>query len=250
MNGRGHGRNQAWSKILSFLMIASMLLSLVPAGPVLAAPAGTGLQFNGTNQYVKFASSVGLGAKAFTVETWFKRTGAGVATYTGSGGVAAVPLVAKGMAESDANALDVNYFLGIDGTTGVLAADFEECNPTTNPADCPAGGTAGLNHPVKGTTVIANNTWYHAAVTYDGQIWSVYLNGQYEAGKDLGATRYPRWDSTQLVSLATALQSSGNPGSSSGYGPGYFQGAMDEVRIWNVARTQAEIQATMNQEVT
>jgi len=37
-----------------------------------------------------------------------------------------------------------------------------------------------------------------------------------------------------------------------GWNPGfdeYFQGKIDEVRIWNIARTQEEIQADMNQPI-
>jgi hypothetical protein len=30
----------------------------------------------------------------------------------------------------------------------------------------------------------------------------------------------------------------------------YLKGALDEVRIWNVARTQAQIQSSMNQHLT
>ena len=42
----------------------------------------------------------GLGLQNFTVETWFKRTGTGVAVSTGTNGVTAVPLVTKGSAET------------------------------------------------------------------------------------------------------------------------------------------------------
>ena len=197
------------------------------------------LQFDGINDYVTFGQASGLGATTFTLETWFKKTGNGQTTSTGSFGVIAVPLLTKGMGEDDLTNLDMNYFLGID-TTGVLAADFEECNSTTG--GCPAGGSAGLNHPVIGTTVIQNNIWYHAAATYDGRYWNLYLNGQLDGQADVGATRYPRWDSIQHAGLGTALQSSGLPGTTSGYGPGYFQGMIDEARIWNHARTQTEIQ--------
>ena len=66
----------------------------------------------------------------------------------------------------------MNYFLGIDSASDVLVADFEEG----------AGGTTpGLNHPVYGVTTIQNNTWYHAAATYDGSKWRLFLNGSLEA---------------------------------------------------------------------
>ena len=55
------------------------------------------------------------------------KTGAGVTISTGTGGLAAaVPVVTKGQRRVRNSNVDTNYFFGID-TTGVLAADFEEC---------------------------------------------------------------------------------------------------------------------------
>ena len=59
----------------------------------------------------------------------------------------------------------MNYFLGIRQSDGVLAADFEDT-------------ATGLNHPVAGVTPIpANGAWHHAAATYDGTTWRLYLDG-------------------------------------------------------------------------
>jgi hypothetical protein len=63
----------------------SPLSSAVLATP--NAAAGAALQFNGSNQYVTFGQAAGtslLGVNTFTLETWFKRTGAGVGTATGT----------------------------------------------------------------------------------------------------------------------------------------------------------------------
>ena len=90
----------------------------------------------------------------------------------------------------------MNYFLGIDSTTRVLAADFE---------DTASGG----NHPVLGTTAICDGVWYHAAATYDGTTWRLYLNGELETaarGRQLHAAR-PTASSTR--GSATAMTSTG-----------------------------------------
>ena len=116
-----------------------------------------------------FPQSAGHGAATFTLETWFRRDGAGTATFTGTGGVTAIPLVTKGMAEVEGTNQDMNYFLGIRQSDGVLAADFED-------------NATGLNHPVAGVTAIpANGTWHHAAATYDGTTWRLYLDGVLDA---------------------------------------------------------------------
>ena len=243
----------AISRILNGLLILTLLLRPVgvPSVNALAAPAGTALQFNGSSQYVTFGSSAGtatgLGVQTFTIETWFKRTGTGVTTSTGTGGLtSAIPLVTKGRGENENSTVDMNYFFGID-TTGVLAADFEECARAQSgcPATTSNATQGGQNYPVRGSTTIQNNVWYHAAVTYDGRYWKLYLNGALETmtGADTGAARLPRWESIQHAGIGTAMNSTG-------VAAGFFAGVIDEVRIWNVVRTQDEIQADMYTELT
>ena len=53
-------------------------------------PSNSAVRFDGVNDYVTFGPAAGaaeLGATMFTLETWFKREGPGVATSTGTGGV-------------------------------------------------------------------------------------------------------------------------------------------------------------------
>ena len=204
-------------------------------GQLLTPAFGVGLGFTAaTTSYVTFGAAPGLATPQFTLETWFKRTGAGVGTSTGSGGIAsAVPLIAKGRAEAEGSNVDMNYFFGIDATSGKLVADFEEG----------AGGTGplGLNHPVSGTAVVTSNVWHHAAATYDGTTWKLYLDGALDGS--LAVNQPARGDSIQYASLATAM-------TSTGAAAGFFQGALDEARVWNFARTQAQIQASKDFEVT
>jgi len=183
------------------------------------------LQFDGVNDYVTFgAATAELGASNFTVEVWFKRTGAGTTADTGIGGIDAVPLVSKGRGELETAGLNCNYFLGINGN--VLAADFEELS--------------GPNHPVSGSSTIAYDEWNHAAATYDGSALKIYLNGQLEGATLVSAT--PDYTSTQHAALGSALNSSGAT-------EGFFSGLLDEARIWNYARSQVEIQTEMYNEL-
>ena len=126
--------------------LASPASATVSATP--SASAATSLQLNGTSQYVTFGAAPGLNAQDFTLELWFRRTGTGVGTSTGTGGIAnAIPLITKGRAEAETPAnLNMNYFLGIDATTGQLVADFEEHASTA------------ANHPVTGTTVVTRTS--------------------------------------------------------------------------------------------
>lgn len=197
------------------------------------AIAQYGLYFNGSNQYATFGSAAALGSTTFTLECWFYKSGTGVGASTGSGGISSgIPLIAKGRGEADGSNLDMNYFLGINSSTNVLCADFEEGTGQASP---------GLNHPVYGVTPICNNVWYHAAATYDGTTWKIYLNGNLEA--TLAVNRLPQSLSIQHASLATALNSTG-------VASGFFNGKLDEVRIWNYSRTQADIQNNLALEIS
>jgi len=81
--------------VLSFLLFTSAQIQ-----------SQTGLQFDGSNDYVTFGPAIGtgtggLGADNFTLECWFMRTGSGTQTNTGTGGIFAIPLITKGRGEAD-----------------------------------------------------------------------------------------------------------------------------------------------------
>ena len=203
-------------------------------------PGYSALSLGKSSAYVRFPVDV-LHLKAFTLETWFRREGPGVSNTTGTSGIVqAIPLIAKGAAEAEGTTADENFLLVIDDATDVIAADFEECDPATQGPDCTTGGTAGLNHPILGVTPIVNNTWYHAAVTFDGNKWQLFLNGSLE--RELVVGRRPRWDNTAPVGLGTSM-------TTGGAAQGFFDGTLDEVRIWDSARSQAEIRSTMNEQI-
>ncbi len=98
-----------------------------------------------------------------------------------------------------------------------------------------SGQNPGLNHPVTGSTTLVNDTWYHAAATYDGVTWRLYVNGQPDG--QLTVNRPTRADSIQHAAVGTAMNSTGAAA-------GSFNGIIDEVRIWSVARTSQDIRAT------
>jgi glucose/arabinose dehydrogenase/predicted phage tail protein len=93
------------------------------------------------------------------------------------------------------------------------------------------GGTVGgdVNY-VSGPTAIPVNTWTHVALSYDGATLRLYVNGTQvatrAAGGPIQATTNPLWIGSNT------------------YGED-FQGLIDEVRIYNRALTQAEIQSDM-----
>ena len=90
---------------------------------------------------------------------------------------------------------------------------------------------------VTSTTTAALNTWYHVAATYDGTTTKIYVNGVLEASANFTGANY-----------ATA-----NPLTLGGSVSGtvwQLKGSMDEARIWNTARTAAQIQNNINNTLT
>src|SRR4030095_8824121 len=69
-------------------------------------------------------------------------------------------------------------------------------------------------------------------------------NGVLEAEQFVGVA--PRFDSIQHAALGTALQGNPNAGLPHPTPPSFFDGTLDEVRIWNTARSAADIRASMN----
>jgi hypothetical protein len=228
----------------TFFCLASLLASLF-AGSInfLTATASSSKALQGLNEasivldgsdsYVDFSNPTKLHLTAFTVECWFRRDGSGNSTSTGSYGITHVlPLVARGIDEGETANTDINYFLGIDTTQNVLAFDIEEGSGGSNPS---------LNHPLFGNTPITDGVWDHAAATYDGTNMRLYLNGTLE--NELMVGQPADSASNAYVSIGSALNTSGEAS-------GYFDGAIDEVRIWNRALSQAEIRTSLTQKIS
>ncbi len=79
-----------------------------------------------------------------------------------------------------------------------------------------------------GAATLSANTWYHIAGTYDGSTLRVYINGVQDGSAACAISVY---DNTALQVRFGSDQNGGN----------HFLGQMDEVRIWNVARTAGQL---------
>ncbi len=101
-------------------------------------------------------------------------------------------------------------------------------------ASRPAGYVqiGGVDRPVTGTAAVSTAAWTHLAVTYDGANMRMYVNGALV--RTVAQTGTP-------VASAEPLRIGGN----ASWGE-YFTGLIDDVRIYNRALTQAEVQGDMN----
>jgi len=85
----------------------------------------------------------------------------------------------------------------------------------------------GQSPALQGTTTISNNVWHHVVGTYDGSTMEVYVNGVLENSAshtgDIRAVNFVRIGGHSWPTL-------------------YFNGLIDEVRIYNRALSSAEIQ--------
>ena len=149
----------------------------------------------------------------------------------GTGGLlTAVPLVTHGAPQAEGSDVDANWILGINDTADVIAADFEDT-------------ATGLNHPVSGVTPITKNVWHHAAATYDGTTWRLYLDGNLEATEVENAAPEVRLDPARGARDDAPLR---DRNARSGSSPA----SLDEPRVWNRALSATEIQTGMSQQLT
>lgn len=123
------------------------------------------------------------------------------------------------------------YDLSIDSTGNVLFSLYTSGPPISTT-------TVTTTAPV-----IALNTWYHVSATWDGIVgaghsnyMSLYINGVLDPD--------PATASTQVSGDTT-----GSPLTIGSDGINDFTGAIDEVRVWDIARSRDAIRATMCKKV-
>lgn len=101
-------------------------------------------------------------------------------------------------------------------------------------APYPAGtiNVGGTDQSTPGTAALPLGTWTHLATTYDGSSLRLYVNGAQVGTRAITGS---------MATSTSPLRIGGN----APWGE-YFHGLIDEVRLFNRARTAAEIQADMN----
>jgi len=92
-------------------------------------------------------------------------------------------------------------------------------------------GTGSSYYSTTVDSVISTPGWYHVATTFDGTNYKLFLNGE------------EVWSTTRNRNLIPANTSIKTIGVN-------FLGEMDDLRLWDVARTESEIKADMNKRLT
>ena len=86
------------------------------------------------------------------------------------------------------------------------------------------------------TSTLNEKQWYHVAATYDGATLKLFLNGTLVASSAISGA----------ITTDTSLLTIGrNPTA----GDSYFKGKIDEVRVFNVALTDSQVQRIVYQEI-
>ena len=115
-------------------------------------------------------------------------------------------------------------------------------SPDTGPHTFGVRVAAGANVPSRryGTTVRSLNAWYHVAGVYDAaaRTLDIYVNGVWNNGVLTGTVPASQINSAVTVNIGRR---------SGGF---YFNGVIDDVRIYNRALSVPEIQADMNTPVS
>jgi hypothetical protein len=175
-------------------------------------PRGGSLSLNGTTAYAEAPDAAELHVSDWTVEVWFKDEHSSYSHPRAR-------IVTKG----DIASPEVPFFASVD--TGLLYVGMRSAGTAeTLTYDLTAGG-------------VSPNTWHHLAATFQAssRTLTIYV------------------DATQRAQTTLASASAGNTLpliiGRSGTGGNYWLGKLDDLRVWNVARTAAEINANYQAEL-
>jgi Concanavalin A-like lectin/glucanases superfamily/Secretion system C-terminal sorting domain/The GLUG motif len=121
------------------------------------------------------------------------------------------------------------------GTCGIVGWGYYGSDNAVNAFRLTDNGLINYwwNNDLSVTTGDLTGTWHHVAATFDGTTRNIYLDGVL-AGQDNPGSSFNTSDNSNFAIGTTNNYSE------------FFDGDMDEVRIWNVARTQEELQTSMH----
>lgn len=189
--------------------------------------SGTGLNFNGTSQfaYISNPSSV-LKPGNLTVSAWIKAD-----TFTSSGNTRTYIVSEQPLG---AWVLGRGYNLSADG--GYVKFWI--------------GNGSGSWITATGTTLLSPGVWYHLAGTYDGTALRVFVNGVQDGLTNTTATisyadTAGNGPNPQTFYIGTQhdTTNSSNITTANMY---FFDGVIDEVKVYNYARTARQLQDDMS----
>ncbi|MEX2600381.1 MAG: invasin domain 3-containing protein [Balneolaceae bacterium] len=171
------------------------------------AGLGRALEFDGSDDYLDLGSTGIIGSRtAFTLEAWVK-----LSDITSSHAIYGE--------FRDGDSLTRNYFQISNGTVVFDQwASGESLDGQTITADG-----------------VPEDEWTHVAYVRDGAFQAIYLNGV-EAASNQDAETYSGSEPTGIA-IGRRLGSSGGSN---------LNGALDELRLWSVARTAEEIAGSWN----
>lgn len=172
------------------------------------------LNFDGNNDYVALPNGGGInGSTTGTIEMWVKWNGNNQPNGFQSYGAI------MGRQE---NGVFSNYLLALDGPDPNTAKIFWRPYYAMSNAFV--------------SNISPGNGWNHIAIVFDGADHALYINGQLSASINTIGTF-----SNSTIPLTI--------GAWTGDGNCYAQCDIDELRIWNTARSQSDIQSSMNCEL-
>ncbi len=159
------------------------------------------LNFNGINSYVSFATPIPA-TNTFTIEAWIKTMDKSTISSIFSWSTSA---------SSNTNLQLLNYYGGLGFSYST------------------ASGTSTIYT----TDNYWNDNWHHVAVTQNGSNVNLYVDGylMYYSGSINIPSTIANWNRASIG--ATILQN--------GTASSFFKGAIQDIRVWNVERSLADI---------
>ena len=181
--------------------------------------ANRAYHFNGTNTYMQVTNSASLNSvSTLSISAWVRPTGFYSGTCHGNA------VVMKGNADH----LPGNYFLRFDDG---FYYNYTHCaNPVNTSQEC-FNGTL-INIPAPGyLPKIQANEWYNVILTYDGTTAKLYVNCELKYSGPQNGVGFTNADDLFFGKL------------NNGSFPYWFNGDVDDIRIYNRALNVDEVKA-------